>query len=269
MADIFKKFEDVTALHTYLKTNKTTDVFYGCEHSKDGGEGFTGTESWEEAERLFSCGDRKIAKSLEQRGLSRERIKTKLTANRRRLYANVCGFAPHVPNYLAGVPAAMLNVHEVRVKEKVINVVYNISASGSQRKEDLLRAGVEMFTAVMKIEAGGVRVNLYVADISDGRDGQKVGWLCRIKNSSQHLDVLKMCYPLCNPSMLRRHSFRFTEVTKGVHSCFTSGYGRASSDIRKMLKTFQMKDVRCLSFNSVRGKAADELAKNILKGECD
>lgn len=270
MKNIFLKFDSVSEFHKYLHTKQPTSAFSSIfsQHSQAGSETFTHTRNWEHAEELFTYGDKDTAKKLEECGLSQTRLETKCTANRRKVQANICGFAPHVPNYIAGVPASMLNVKEVRVKEKVINVIYNISANGGASAESLLETGVKMLSAIMKIEASGVRVNIYTADISVGHNGQLVGWLCRIKNSAQHIDTLKMCYPLCNPSMLRRHSFRFTEVTDGVSSAFVGGYGGASQDISLMLKQFQMKDCRCMSYSTAKGYTADRLAEMILNGEC-
>ena len=270
MKNVFLKFDSVSDFHKYLHTQKPTNAFSSPYNqcSQTGSQDFTHTRNWEHAEELFTYGDKDTAKKLEDGGLRQTRLQTKCTANRRKVQANICGFAPHVPNYIAGVPASMLNVKEVRVKEKVINVIYNISANGGVGARDLLNTGVQMLSAIMKIEASGVRVNLYVADISDGHNGQTIGWLCRIKNSAQHIDTLKMCYPLCNPSMLRRHSFRFTEVTDGVSSAFVGGYGGASRDISLMLNQFQMKDCRCMSFYTAKGYTADQLAEMILKGDC-
>ena len=269
MKNIFLKFDSVSEFHKYLHTKQPTSAFSSIfsQHSQAGSENFTHTRNWEQAEELFTYGDKDTAAKLEDTGLRQTRLQNKCTANRRKVQANICGFAPHVPNYIAGVPASMLNVKEVRIKEKVINVIYNISANGGASAKSLLETGVKMLSAIMKIEASGVRVNIYTADISVGHNGQLVGWLCRIKNSAQHIDTLKMCYPLCNPSMLRRHSFRFTEVTDGVSSAFVGGYGGASQDISLMLKQFQMKDCRCMSYYTAKDYTADRLAEIILKGE--
>ena len=258
MKNIFLKFDSVSEFHNYLHTKNPTSAFSSIfsQHSQTCSEEFTHTRNWEHAEELFTYGDKDTAAKLEDTGLRQTRLQNKCTANRRKVQANICGFAPHVPNYIAGVPASMLNV------------IYNISANGGASAKSLLETGVQMLSAIMKIEASGVRVNLYVADISVGHNGQNVGWLCRIKNSAQHIDTLKMCYPLCNPSMLRRHSFRFTEVTDGVSSAFVGGYGGASRDISLMLKQFKMKDCRCMSYYTANGNTADRLAEMILKGEC-
>ena len=266
MQDIFKKFESVSEMHKYLQSRKATENFRFHESSQTGSERFTGTRDWEHAEQLFVYGDKDIAKKLEDAGLRQVRQQLKCAANKRRIQAGICGFAPHVPNYIAGVPESMLTVKEVRVKEKIINVIYNISASGGASAQSLLKAGVNTLAAIMKIEASGIRVNIYVADISKGRDGQLVCWLCRIKNSAQHIDTLKMCYPLCNPSMLRRHSFRFTEVTEGVSSALVDGYGRASGDISPVINRFQIKNCRSVSYYSTNGKTSDEIVKMIVEG---
>lgn len=264
--NIYKKFESLTAFENYLQTNEVQKYFAAYPKSqvkKDYEDSFFGTKSWNDAEDLMLHGDRESAKRIEDGGIAKERTKIKLSDTRRQLFHDVAGVMPHVPNYIAGVPACMVNVKQVRAKFKVITLVYNISVNGDVNAEDMRDVAIKMLSAIMRIESNGVRVNLYVCDISD-TEKQQIGWLLKIKNSGQHLDVIKTAYPLTNPSMLRRHSFRFTEITKGVHKDFASGYGSANRRADELLKACDLRDAKVLSYYKMRGQTTEQITKDIL-----
>lgn len=264
--NIYKKFESLTAFEHYLQTNELQPYFAAYPTSqvkKDYEDSFYGTKSWDDAEDLMLHGDKESAKRIEDGGIAKERAKIKLSDTRRQLFHDVAGVMPHVPNYIAGVPACMVNVKQVRAKFKVITLVYNISVNGDVNAEDMRDVAIKMLSAIMRIESNGVRVNLYVCDISDTAK-QQIGWLLKIKNSGQHLDVIKTAYPLTNPSMLRRHSFRFTEITKGVHKAFASGYGSANRRADELLKACGLRDAKVLSYYKMRGQTTEQITKDIL-----
>ena len=74
--------------------------------------------------------------------------------------------------------------------------------------------------------------NLYVASISCMTSGGAAqGFILKIKDSGQYIDLLKTAYPLINPSFLRRHDFRFLEITPGVP--YNSNYGYVIMDEEK------------------------------------
>lgn len=267
--EIYKKFESLSAFHSYVDKGQTQPNFVGhedskCEISYD--SDFYGTKTYQEAEELLLNGDEKNANKIEKGGVARERKILKLDANRRKLFCDVTGVMPHVPNYIAGVPTTMVNVRMIRQKQKVLDLVYNISVNGSVSAKDIEEVAVKMLTAIMRCEANGVRINLYVCDISEKSD-QIIGWLLRIKSSGQHLDVLKAAYPLTNPSMLRRHSFRFTEILPGVRKSFVNTYGGASRYADGLLKACGVRNARTLSYYTMKSKDVNGIVEMILGGK--
>ena len=174
-------------------------------------------------------GDKKLRKKIEDAGVYTTRLKVQKTVARRSIYTSVVGCAPHVPNYVAGVPVAMINEKKVKVKQKIVTVFYNMAVSGGTSARDIIEACAQLISACMIIEASGVRVNIYAGSVSED-EGQRVGFAIKIKDSGQPFDTLKMCYPLAHPSMNRRHKFRFLEVTKGVKRGWSDGYGFRCND---------------------------------------
>ena len=269
MENIYKKFENVADFHKYLLNGETQDGFR--EDSKRKGHAFWhGTGSWEEAENLLLNGDREHAERIEEGGLSRERMRIRLSETRRKTFTNVTGFAPCVPNYLANVPKSMYETRTVRVKQKVVNVVYNCTNEWSVDSEEMVKAAVKMLSAVLRVESAGVRVNLYVVAASScdvkRETRQTVGVLVRVKSSGQHLDVLRTAYPLTNTSMLRRHFLRFIETTNGVHRRFSGGYGTPVKDASNILDGFGVKQYTQLHYNNMKDKDIKTIANEILGG---
>lgn len=263
MKNIYKKFDNVQQFYNYIATGETQQgMREDSMREVATTDTWTTTENLTQANELFSNGDEKNAALIESAGLAKERVKIRTTADRRQLYASQVGFMPHVPNYVAGVPCNMINERRIKVKQKVINLVYNISVGGSISGVSMRDVAVKMLSAILRAEAQGVRINLYVCDISDC-DVQQIGWLLRIKSSGQHLDVLKTAYPLINPSMLRRHSFRFTEITKGV-SKHLDNYGRANPCADNLLRACGLKDAKVLSYYTMTSQTTDEILKSIL-----
>lgn len=267
--EIYKKFESLSAFHSYLDKGQTQPYFVGHEHSKyetSFDSNFYGTKTYQEAEDLLLNGDEENACKIENGGVALERKMLKLDANRRKLFCDVTGVMPHVPNYIAGVPTTMVNVRMIRQKQNVLNLVYNVSVNGSVCAKDMEDVAIKMLTAIMMCEANGVRINLYVCDISE-RSGQTIGWLLRIKSSGQHLDVLKAAYPLTNPAMLRRHSFRFTEILPGVRKSFVDSYGAANKHADGLLKACGVRNARTLSYYTMMSKDVDGIVEMILGGK--
>ena len=267
--EIYKKFESLSAFHSYVDKGQTQPNFVGHEDSKretSYDSDFYGTKTYQEAEDLLLNGDEQNASKIEKGGVARERKMLKLDANRRKLFCDVTGVMPHVPNYIAGVPTTMVNARMIRQKQKVLNLVYNVSVNGSVGAKDMEDVAIKMLTAIMRCEANGVRINLYVCDISE-KSGQIIGWLLRIKSSGQHLDVLKAAYPLTNPAMLRRHSFRFTEILPGVRRSFVDSYGAANRCADGLLKACGVRNARTLSYYTMRSKDVNGIVEMILGGK--
>lgn len=271
MKHIYKKFNSLGEFSNYLK-NKVQDNFINAQSSITESETKTScckTRTYQEADNLLLYGDRKLQKKIEAAGVRNTRLKLKAMQSKRQIFSCVCGVAPNVPNAIAGIPTAMINVREVRQKQKVLNICYNCSCGGYTAAEDIIKTAANFISACMLIETSGIRLNIYLSEISE-MSKTTSAFLVRIKSASQPFDVLKMCYPLAHPSMLRRHFFKAIEVTEGIPAGFVGTYGRAIN------KKDEMKDALCedaKSFNSIlcyydcEDLTADDIAKKIVEGK--
>lgn len=263
---LVQKFESVSAFHHYLASG-TIQPAFAYPASVRGGKSFCGTENYEAADDLLLNGDKETAERINANGLAELRKQIHRYAARRVVRPAVVGFAPHVPNFLAGTPNAMLAMSATRRKEKVITIVYNGIASWKETAAEIEKTAANVFAALLRIEAAGTRVNLYTCNVV-WKNSQVVGAFTKIKNASKSFDVLRMVYPCVHPSYLRRHFFRYVEVTEGVGDYFTSTYGHCADDevTRSAVAACRL-DADCiLSYVGCKGKNSDEIIKMIERG---
>lgn len=270
---IFKKYNTVGEFANTLQRSKIQKAFEN--RTKDGGSDgknygdFYGTDSFNDANNLLLFGDKDLQKRIEAAGVAKMREKIKYEWMRKQLYTSVVGFAPNVPAYIAGTPNSMINQRVIKTRQRVITIMYNSSVSGYVSAESIIKATAEMLSAVMLIEAGGVRVNLFVGALTKCRNtAQNFGWILRIKDSGQKLDTLKMAYPMAHPSMLRRHGFRALETAEGVVNEYAeNGYGYPVNEEKEsmaFLKKCNINNVqRVLCYSSIIDKTAEQIVKMI------
>ena len=272
---ICKKFNSTGELSKYLEGQQVTNTFNsvadeGSYSTSSYYASWALTNTYMEADNLLLYGDRELQKKIEDAGVKETRTKLEHYANRRKVFSSVVGFAANVPAYLSGTPNSMINVRQVRTKQKVLTFMYNTSVRGSVSAERIVRATAQLVSAVLLIESSGVRVNVYAGEAFKENGEPYVCWLCRVKDSGQKLDTLKMSYPLAHPSMLRRHWFRLLETTEGVPERYASGYGKvidSEQEAQRVLKAANINNIhRVLCFSDIEGHTAEEIAKMLVEG---
>ena len=266
MKNVVKKFNSVAEYEKYLSGGTTQEGFEEASYTAT--ESFTHTKSYDEANERLLKGDKDLAAKINTEGKIEEvRRNLFATARRRQTYSSVVGCAPNVPAFVAGAPNSMIAQRIVKVRQKVVNIVYNQAASYNVYADDLIRVGATLLHAILKIEAGGRRVNLYSGLMSSVK-GQAVASIVKIKDSGQPLDVLNAAYPLASPSFLRRHGLRFIEVSKGVSTKFNRSYGSPmyGSECGAIIKECGLPAACVVSFRTLRGKSADDVLQYILDG---
>lgn len=216
MKNIVKKFDSLSEYSRYL-TKPVSALFQMCGHegSRTGGKGFTKTESWEEAEHLLKFGDKENLAKLQTK-MAKQRLKGSGETKKVETYRSFAGYAPHVPSYVAGSPLNMLRKREVKTtNRKIVNIMYSPVAHGGIDADDLLEASLAVMNFVSSLEKQGYKVNLYTI-ITSRKRYQTVSQIVKIKASDDYTNLSKIVYPMVNPSFLRRHFFRFMEVTEEV-----------------------------------------------------
>jgi hypothetical protein len=258
--EIFKRYETLKAFNDYLNAGTTQPAF--SNRSYTSGEQFSGTESYEEAEQKMMRGDSELQKKIEAAGVSQTRIKIQKQVQRRQTYSSVVGAMPNVPAYISGAPNSMVAQRLVKTKKKILNIGYSMAAHYEVDKGDIIKASAKIVSAVLSIEATGVRVNLY--SLFCAKSGKNIiGLSLKIKDASRKIDTLRMSYPLAHSSFLRRQCLRWEEVTEDVPECYADGYGYVpeSKEQSEFFKRNGMKFDKVMTFNDVQYMSTDDIIK--------
>lgn len=200
-----------------------------------GSKSFTETESFDEAIKLLHSGWQDKAKELTQKFKAVERDMAPVLKQQQ--VVGVAGYQPIVPLFLSGQPACMVGSKMQPVKQKVVTVVKSISYPGKVRSNQWTEQGLKALAIVKKLEQNGYRVNVDVID--GGTDYNNVGFSCRVrvKNAAERLNISKLAFTLCNPSIERRLMFRFEEVYEHITSGFVGCYGKVlkAADVKQII----------------------------------
>lgn len=194
------------------------------------------TASYEEANSLLAYGNKVEAERIMSTKAWKEACERIHAARKKReVFASVVGFAPHVANYIAGVPNQMLRTRNVEKKSNTITLVIACSTPWNLSAEAMLKASENIAIAVQQIESGGTRVQIYagagfttyyVDEHNHSKDtGKTLSAWVRIKAFQQKFELLRTLYPIGNPSFFRRHMFRLMEITPNLSEKMTRCYG--------------------------------------------
>ena len=174
------------------------------------------SQSYDEAEERAIAGDVELSKMV--RAYDKLSVNIPSTCTRmRRMVAAIAGIAPHVPNYIAGVPTNMIRCKkEERIEKKIINVCYanNVRDDGTS-VEDVAKVSARVLSCILSLERKGYRVNLYAANAARNNhvNGRPVAGFCvKLKDAGQHLDLAKVAMPLLSAAWNRRFGFRYREA---------------------------------------------------------
>lgn len=260
--EIFKRYESLKAFNDYLNAGTLQPAFRNDSHT--GRESFTGTASYEDAEQKMMRGDSDLQKKIEDAGVSQTRIKIQKQAQRRQTYSSVVGAIPNVPAYISGAPNSMIDQRMIKTKKKVLNIGYSMTAHSGIDKNDIIKASANIVSAIMNIEATGVRVNLYSLFCAK-KDKNIIGLSLKVKDAGRKIDTLRMSYPMAHPSFLRRQCFRWEEVTENIPECYAVVYGRVpeSKEQTEFFKRNGMKFDKVLTFEDIKYMSVDDIIKAI------
>ena len=221
-----EQFYGVTDFLRIINNRKPNKVFEtrGLA-SEENDKSFTMTSSYRESEDLMSKGYKEGLEKLEQAKSKKITASSKMTKPIPQV--GIVGFAPHVPNAIAGIPQSMISRAVQTQKSKVINILYDCTESCSTPTSDFVQAGRNLLDLIVSLEANGNRVALDIMICACTRK-QKVACVVRIKDYRQPINPLKVSYPLIHPSFFRRQGFKFIETSPAITDYdFADGYGHA------------------------------------------
>lgn len=227
-----KSFCNLDSFSKFLEKAKTGAAFL----NRDGGPSsqkisdyrteWTGTRSFEEADRLFQYGDAASAEKMDPAHLAKAADVPTVDLRARRV-RSVAGFSPNVPAVLQGRPKTMYKIVRQNVNTKVVTFCYDCASDWTIDSDIRAAAALKLVNTILGIEKKGYRVNLYVCACLQG-SSEACGAFIKIKDSGAYMDRKKMAYPLINTSFFRRHMFKFIETSEGLkEKVWTRAYGYA------------------------------------------
>ena len=236
MINVFQGNVNVSYYETIDELTNHLEATPSLRHNaaEEGDYDFTGTKSFKEAIDLCKYGDEELRKYIYEQNLKFDNVDT-CNKVKRSTVNDVVGFMPNVPNYIMGVPTNMIRDNRTMINSKVLNVYINVSAAWYVNKDDIKRIAAKYVCAINKLEEEGYRCNIYAGSAGE-RMSKKNLLVVKIKSDKEPMNLAKMAFPLCHPSMLRRLKFKWMEI---IPLDFGSGYGTTVSDdaeINKLLR---------------------------------
>lgn len=268
MKTFINKFENLYSFADFCNNTPVAKLFANERlGSETGSESFAGTPDFATANRLLREGDPNAAAKVKKEYTN---IIARAKVQRPRPCPSIIGHTPIVGAYLAGDPVCMLAKKNRQTRARIITIIYNTSVHCGIDANDMAKAGANLLAAINQIEANGVRVNLYAAEVSKAK-GKKEECLVttvKIKTDCQPLNLMQIAYPIANPSFLRRHILRVTEVTTGLtEKHWVSGYGYPvhGQQAKTLLDGAKVKFDAYLDYNDTFGTDPAQLVAKILE----
>ncbi len=144
---------------------------------------------------------------------------------RTKFFNDVQGFSPIVPLVIMGVPKNMSNSRTVKMKNKVINLVWDCSISGGTETSDVRAVAIEVLKQVVGLELAGYRVRLTAVDsYCSGGISYMMG--LTLKKESQPINLKRILFPCTSSAFVRGVSFGW--YVRLPDAEYISGYGRTA-----------------------------------------
>lgn len=267
MKTFVQKFNSIYSFADYCNNAPISKLFADERlASNTGSANYSGTENFETANRLLRDGDPTAAAKVKKEYTN---IIARAKVQRPRPCPSVVGHTPIVGAFLAGDPVCMLAKKNRPTRARVITIIYNTSVNCDIEANDMAKAGANLLAAVNQIEANGVRVNLFAAEVSKarGKRDESLVTTVQIKKDSQPLNLMQIAYPIANPSFLRRHMLRIVETTQGLtEKNWVSGYGYAvhGQQAKNLLDGAKLKYDSYLDYNDTFGTDPAQIVEKIL-----
>lgn len=264
-----KKFNSLHEFSQFIENNTPAGFFAGWD-SERLASGLTGrkyskekgTKDFATANKLMLNGWKEGAERVQK--FMSESIQA--TAAKSQTRRGPVGFAPCVPAYIQGHPCNMYNKKRVRVPARVVTIFYNCAVDWRVDAQRIEKAAAALFNVITGFEAAGVRVELWVGEMSRDKTNTEIAaFAVKVKTASQPFNLLKMIYPIVHPSFLRRHAFAWLERA-GVDSdnaWGAYGYCLPKEKQAAAVASLGVKTNNVIDFYMIDGKSEKEITAMI------
>lgn len=181
---------------------------------------WSGIASREELNRMLREGYEAPVQRL------KEKVKVQATGSGKRItFKNdIVGANPIVPLAMMGVPTSMINMNMKPIKNKVLDIYYDMTCHCGIKASQIEDAGEKVLGAILEMEAQGYRFNLYsVNSYADYGDCDILA--VKVKDANHPFDLKRMSFSLMHPAFFRVVGFDW--YSKCPTSVYKPAYGRA------------------------------------------
>lgn len=268
---IYERFDSIHQLLNVIDSRPNNDIMKNDHGSNDPDYSFSKTHNYDEAQELLIGG---WAEPLDQIKKETEKINYTGKGYKPVPQNAIVGYIPNVPNALMNLPQSMITINRIPQKVRAISIYYSNCANCKVQAKSFIENGIKILTLVNKLEASGIRVNLYSVLYYAKKENDFAFVPVKIKDFRDKLDLKKICFPLVHPSWFRRIGFKWLETCKGLisrgwaHEYGISIYISDDHESYKKrlieLKILKESDL-FFSFYQVEKLNVDELVKSIVK----
>lgn len=127
----------------------------------------------------------------------------------------LCGDTIDMGRFLIGEPECFMEFTPSEVEmtgTKIVRIVANYAASAGVAAEVLRMRGAAICALAEALEYGGRRCEIVAVQAIRGRGGDSYQCSVIVKEAQQPLDLDRIAFALCHPSMLRRLTFSLEET---------------------------------------------------------
>lgn len=220
----FERFDNIYKFMDTIEKRPNNDKF-GTSASKVSKDGWSGTRTYEDAIREFSNGLPETAERM-KKSLGQFKARSNITTNKVRPINHYYGYSPNVAAAIIGLPKSMRRIERQPQKTKTIGILWNSCQNCGVEADTLRKAGETVLQLVYALECKGYRVQLDCAAFTgDCDDNREAILLINLKQYGQHMDILKLSFPVTSPAMFRRFGFKWAEGIPGFSGSKVWGYG--------------------------------------------
>ena len=250
----YESFPDIYRFMDIISRRENNKLF-GTSSEKISNDGWSGTRTYDEAEKQFSEGLPEVADKMKAE-LSAFKARSNIVTTKRTPHNHYYGYAPNVPAAIIGLPKSMYHVQRTPQKTKTIGLLWNSCQNCTVEADTLREAGETMLKLVYILERKGYRVQLDCIPFSGNDSGRDFVAVINLKQYSQHMDILKLSFPVTSPAMFRRFGFKWAEGISGISGGSVSCYGShlEKSKLMPILEQqgYNVKSTYCISVNDCR-----------------
>lgn len=144
-------------------------------------------------------------------------------------YADVCGFAPIVPNAILGLPKCMLNSYKDVKKSRIIKFFIEMNKPAMYDADVIIEKYSKILASIAILERSGYRCRIELFGMFSVDDDRRtiVGCNILIKSENQLFDVKRLCFPIVHSAMSRLFGFAWENSLPIKDNYHHYGMGRA------------------------------------------